>query len=228
MNFLNSKKNRKNNVDLSFNSIEASERLSEEILYEKVAEELERNEKRKGLWLKAKSQSGGDDNVAESIYIELRKQSLVDEIILTAKRDTEFNNEVSEQECIDMLEDLGYKFKKDKQYFYAMGIDNPESQNPMNTALYSAETLHELCDWAEQNPFPKQRNEIISKENVFSRKDHLFNLADKKGYFAEYKKGKFIISAYKKRPPGAIIEEVCSVDNLDEFEDWITNAKDMV
>jgi len=225
MNFLNSKKNRKNNVDLSFNSIEASERLSEEILYEKVAEELERNEKRKGLWLKAKSQSGGDDNVAESIYIELRKQSLVDEIILTAKRDTEFNNEVSEQECIDMLEDLGYKFKKDKQYFYAMGIDNPESQNPMNTALYSAETLKDLCDWAAKNPFP---NQTISTESVFVRRDILFDLADKKGYFAEYKKGKFIISAYKKRPPGAIIEEVCSVDNLDEFEDWITNAKDMV
>ncbi|MBQ7625707.1 MAG: flagellar basal body-associated FliL family protein [Rhodocyclaceae bacterium] len=46
----------------------------EEALYEKVAAEVESNQKRKGLWTKAYAHSGGSTQRAEALYIKLRVQ----------------------------------------------------------------------------------------------------------------------------------------------------------
>lgn len=57
----------------------AKGRIIEEHIYELVAEELQRGEKRIGLWTKAVALSDGNQAKAESLYIQLRAQSLVDE-----------------------------------------------------------------------------------------------------------------------------------------------------
>lgn len=54
-------------------------RLQDEQLYEVVGSELEEGVRKNGLWTKAISQSGGDENKAQAIYIKLRVQSLKDE-----------------------------------------------------------------------------------------------------------------------------------------------------
>ena len=46
----------------------------EEALYEKVAAEVEANQKRKGLWMKAYAHTGGSTQRAEALYIKLRVQ----------------------------------------------------------------------------------------------------------------------------------------------------------
>ena len=58
---------------------DAAERLSEEAVYEIIAEEMRSGARRDGLWIKAYSESKGDEILAKAKYIELRKQSLLDE-----------------------------------------------------------------------------------------------------------------------------------------------------
>jgi len=72
--------NKKSNLEYNANS--ANERLSEEFLFEQVAHEMDKGELRKGLWLKAFSEGDGDTNKAESIYVKLRIQSLIDEDVI--------------------------------------------------------------------------------------------------------------------------------------------------
>ena len=64
------------------NNTLAKNRLYEEKLYAKVAKEMASGYIRNGLWAKAFSQSKGSEDVARSIYIKLRVQSLEDEIKL--------------------------------------------------------------------------------------------------------------------------------------------------
>lgn len=65
----------KTHTDLS----DAQARLMEEKLFEQVADELSRGERRNGLWLKALSMSDGSEVRASSLYIQLRIQSILDE-----------------------------------------------------------------------------------------------------------------------------------------------------
>ena len=48
-----------------------------------MALEMQRGVRREGLWVKAFAQAQGDESKANSIYIELRKQSLIDEHALS-------------------------------------------------------------------------------------------------------------------------------------------------
>ncbi|WP_261886168.1 hypothetical protein [Vibrio pomeroyi] len=57
----------------------SKKRIIEEWVYELVADELSVGEIRKGLWTKARGLSEGDTNKCESIYIQLRAESIVDE-----------------------------------------------------------------------------------------------------------------------------------------------------
>ena len=57
----------------------SKKRIIEEWVYEQVADELGIGEIRKGLWTKARGLSEGDTNKCESIYIQLRAESIVDE-----------------------------------------------------------------------------------------------------------------------------------------------------
>lgn len=71
----------------------SEERLAEDWVYEKVAEEIERNDLRKGLWLKASSEAMGDDKRARAIYVRLRVRQYVDELELAAKIDKDRRQE---------------------------------------------------------------------------------------------------------------------------------------
>jgi len=83
-------KNRSKNVK------DAEIRLSDEILYEKIAKEVQFGQLREGLWIKAYSASGGDKEKAQALYIELRKQSLIDE--MQAEREDHLQEEKRKSE----------------------------------------------------------------------------------------------------------------------------------
>ncbi|XDF76660.1 hypothetical protein AAFX60_007630 [Aliivibrio fischeri] len=86
----------------------SKKRIIEEWVYERVADELSVGEIRRGLWTKARGLSEGDKNKCESIYIQLRAESIVDEAKILneareivarkeAKRDIERAMEQQEQ-----------------------------------------------------------------------------------------------------------------------------------
>ncbi|KFA99542.1 hypothetical protein [Vibrio sp. ER1A] len=91
----------------------AKERLFEEHLYAAVADELQRGEKRIGLWTKALAKSSGDLGKAESEYIKLRVQSLIDESKLSDEisenvarqklEQAKHNKELAEQQQRDVI-----------------------------------------------------------------------------------------------------------------------------
>jgi len=64
----------------------ASSRLADERLYDIVATELHHEVRRPGIWAQAFAKSKGDESLAEAHYIELRVQSLRDEIEVHTKR----------------------------------------------------------------------------------------------------------------------------------------------
>jgi len=74
-----------------FKTSTAIDRLSEERLYEQVAQELKAGKKREGIWVKAMAKTGGDLNKAEALYIELRVQAIKDEH--TIQKEISSNND---------------------------------------------------------------------------------------------------------------------------------------
>jgi len=86
-----------------FKTSTAIGRLSEEKLYEQVAQELKAGKKREGVWVKAMAKTGGDLNKAEALYIELRVQAIKDEDILREEIDkaTKKPNDEIEVEYFD-------------------------------------------------------------------------------------------------------------------------------
>ena len=69
---------------LGWKKYNAISRSLEEAIYEAVAEEMRNGLRRDGLWVKAFSQASGDEIKAQAIYIELRKQAFIDEMVLDA------------------------------------------------------------------------------------------------------------------------------------------------
>ena len=56
------------------------ESSNDEALYAMIADEMQSGERNDGLWLKAYAESGGQESATVARYIELRKQSLLDEL----------------------------------------------------------------------------------------------------------------------------------------------------
>lgn len=65
----------------------ATARLFEEKLFEVAMVEVESGQRRQGLWSKAISESDGNSDRAESIYLKLRVRSLKDEILISSTMD---------------------------------------------------------------------------------------------------------------------------------------------
>lgn len=148
---------------ISSNSEEATTRLSEEALYEQVAQEIEDGKKRPGLWLKAKSESNGDEAKAESIYIQLRVQSIVDEMALEDKAKQERITEENERlrfeagkasgtELSSFLNKNGYTLEISKGRYHAKAISNPTAPNPSYVSFYSSEDKADVYLWVKDNP----------------------------------------------------------------------------
>ncbi|SKA41376.1 hypothetical protein [Photobacterium toruni] len=62
------------------------ERLREEQLYKQISYEVQKGYKRDGLWLKAMSDCGNNNDKAKSLYVKLRFQSIIDEQIIERKK----------------------------------------------------------------------------------------------------------------------------------------------
>jgi len=82
-------------------------RVNDEVLYEYVIEELEKNIKVKGLWAKAYANSDGNDNKIEPLYIQYRVQSIKD--VFTSLEI--MYNEFSRQKLFDFISS-GFKDKE--------------------------------------------------------------------------------------------------------------------
>jgi hypothetical protein len=150
-----------------FKTSTAIDRLSEEKLYEQVAQELKAGKKREGIWVKAMAKSGGDLNKAEALYIELRVQAIKDEASL-AKAQNKLKEELEENQrsarkqremesikklsqkksrCINRLENLGYKITSHL---------NPETKieifkvtDTVPNINHSFDTLEEFCKFSK-------------------------------------------------------------------------------
>lgn len=83
------------------NPNEAKQRLQEEELYGIAYAEIANNEMKHGVWAKALVQAKGDDAKARAIYIELRLQSILDEMAV-AQEALEFENKKRQEEMVIM------------------------------------------------------------------------------------------------------------------------------
>ena len=85
-------------------------RVNDELLYEYVIEELEKNIKIKGLWAKAYANSDGDANKIEPLYMQYRVQAIKD--ILTSIEIA--YDEISRQKLFNFI---GNGFKDEDQLY---------------------------------------------------------------------------------------------------------------
>jgi hypothetical protein len=99
-----------------FKTSTAIDRLSEEKLYEQVAQELKAGKKREGIWVKAMAKSDGDLNKAESLYIELRVQAIKDEQAIQKEID-DSNRKITDKSPEDVIKVKYYdRFGKPRKY----------------------------------------------------------------------------------------------------------------
>ena len=74
----------------------AESRLTEEMIYAQVLEEIQNGIRRDGLWAKALAESNMDENSAKARYLILRVQSIKDEIeILEREKNSSANSKTS-------------------------------------------------------------------------------------------------------------------------------------
>ena len=131
----------------------AIDRLSEERLYEQVAQELKAGKKREGIWVKAMAKSGGDLNKAEALYIEYRVQSLSDEAQIINDTNQEALREnrlaTSEKGCRQILKDKGYVLHSPILNGYWVRASHPGVLTLKEyDCLYETVNLDDLYNWA--------------------------------------------------------------------------------
>ncbi|MFG0602454.1 hypothetical protein ACF8PL_18920 [Delftia sp. WSY_4] len=76
--------------------MEAASRKIEEGVYAKVAAEISQGIKSDGLWAMALAHSAGQPELAKSLYIQYRAQSIVDEMELKVARDLQASRKAEE------------------------------------------------------------------------------------------------------------------------------------
>ena len=117
-----------NNYIERHNKSDLQSNINEDEIYEQVMIEIEENNKVKSTWAKALAQSDGDDKKAQSLYIKLRveflvqeetfiesdKDTIIKQDILTIENNKERINEETENKEKQLKED--YQNKKDFIY----------------------------------------------------------------------------------------------------------------
>ena len=141
-----------------FKTSTAIDRLSEEKLYEQVAQELKAGKKREGIWVKAMAKTGGDLNKAEALYIELRVQAIKDEASL-AKAQNKLKEELKEQKrianeptfknAIQKVKGSGYSVEKVfLEDIYTVSVKTHRSKLKY---VYQTSNLQALHNWLDVN-----------------------------------------------------------------------------
>ncbi len=102
----------------------AKERLYEEKLYEQVASEIHQGQKRSGVWAKALAVANGNEEFAKAKYIELRVQSLKDEIAVT-KDILKRESQSIERDVAASTESV-VEGKTNNGWYLVCAVDDPE------------------------------------------------------------------------------------------------------
>ena len=154
--------------DMSANLSAAQKRKDDEKLYEIVAEEISREQRNEGLWLKAMAETEGDENKTKAKYVEFRIQSLKDERELNSKKRVKTTVETTEDtksdkikfeemttldSVIQQLGDLNYRVIRTPPGFTV--------KEPMG-AKVRIETEEKLTNYLKQ----KRTNKIEAKEQI--------------------------------------------------------------
>ncbi len=102
-------------------------RLFEEQIYAQVVEELAQGRRRDGLWAKALADSKSQEEIAKSLYIRYRVQSIKDEIEIATK-----NQKATEERQANLkkMENA----RKSKHAQAKAGTDYPVFDSPMTAA----------------------------------------------------------------------------------------------
>jgi len=74
---------------------EVEKHMNEEEIYELISQEIDNDEKKKGLWTKAFSEAEGDENKAKALYIKYRFYQIQDGLTVVVK---ESNKEIVEKQ----------------------------------------------------------------------------------------------------------------------------------
>jgi len=134
-----------------FKTSTAIDRLSEEKLYEQVAQELKAGKKREGVWVKAMAKSSGDLNKAESLYIELRVQTLKDESEIKNNLERADLKErklaATKGNCRQILNSKGYVLHHPMFEGFWVGVKKKEDLD-IFVNLYETKDIDDLYDWA--------------------------------------------------------------------------------
>ncbi|MFY0670163.1 MAG: hypothetical protein JXQ95_19180 [Alteromonas stellipolaris] len=112
----------------------AKERLYEEKLYEQVASEIYQGQKRSGIWAKALALSNGSEELAKAKYIELRVQSLKDEIAVAKG--------ILKQESQSIKRVVAEKTKNG--WYLVCAVNDPEVVKLIKFARQRRSTLNQL------------------------------------------------------------------------------------
>jgi len=138
-------------MDLQTLMQSSGSRVAEEQLYEIIAEEIEVKNMRKGLWMKAFAQAKGDETLAQATYIDLRLQSLKDELVIYTK---ELAHSSSKNVQIDKeTKVLEYQsaFKQKKVVVTSLESNGYAVHLPDRTSVH-ARTFEEVLKLVEKIP----------------------------------------------------------------------------
>jgi len=79
--------------------------IADDKLYEIAMEEIENNSVQKGLYARAFSQSEGDKDKTDALYIKFRVQSLQDELVLEAEQERTLKEEHNKEKLLKEQKD---------------------------------------------------------------------------------------------------------------------------
>jgi hypothetical protein len=114
-------------------------RIVEEQLYEAVYQELEGGVRRGGLWAKAIADSNGNEQLAKSLYIKYRVQSIIDEDQVKQFAEQAKKTEVEEQQyranvkANELREKEELKQDEELKKKYPFGVPKYYEQNNKNS-----------------------------------------------------------------------------------------------
>ncbi len=148
----------------------AAARLNEEALYAKVHAEIEAGDIRQGLWLKALSDTNGNELQAKSKYAKARVKSLKDEAALTKvilEEQEDAARERQRQERASKEKQRQEKAAKEKQRREEAARerrranvrpDNSQQKKPQARLLEETKNAEQSLDLAEVESFLAQHN----------------------------------------------------------------------
>ena len=138
-------------MDLQTLMQSSGSRVIEEHLYEIIGEEIEGKNMRKGLWIKAFAQAKGDESLAQVAYINLRLQSLKDELEIYTKKLASSSGKNLNNDKEAKVSEYQSAFKQKKVIVTSLESDGYAVHLPDRTSVH-AKTFEDVLKLVEKNP----------------------------------------------------------------------------